>query len=46
MINLEGPKGKVVCIWGLFDDGALVNIMCSSVFDKIKKCLGLGVNSK
>ena len=46
VINLEGPKGEVVCIQGLFDDGALVNVMCASVFDKIKKRLGSGVNSK
>ena len=46
LISLEGPKGEVVRIRGLFDDGALVNVMCSSVFNKIKKRLSSGVNSK
>ena len=36
----------MVRIRGLFDDGALVNVMCSSVFNKIKKRLSSGVNSK
>jgi hypothetical protein len=46
MLSLEGPKGKVVRIRGLFDDGALVNAMCSTVFDKVKRRLGPGVTSK
>ena len=44
MIHLKGLKGKAAYIQGLFDDGTLVNVMCSSIFDKIK--LSLGVNSK
>ena len=46
LISLEGPKGEVVHIRELFDDGVLVNVLCSSVFDNIKKHLGSGVNSK
>ena len=46
MLSLEGPKGEVVRIRGLFDDGALVNAMCSSVFEKVKKRLGRGIPSK
>ena len=35
MLSLEGPKGEVVRIRGLFNNGALVNAMCSSVFEKV-----------
>jgi len=44
-INLEGPKGEIVRVRGLFDDGALVNAMCLTVFDKVKERLGLGIPS-
>ena len=46
MLSLEGPKGEAACIWGLSDDGALVNVICSTIFDKVKKCLGPGATSK
>ena len=46
MLTLEGPKGEAVRIRGLFDDGTLVNIMCSTIFDKVKQRLGSGVTSK
>jgi len=46
MLSLEGPKGEAVRIRGLFDDGALVNVMCSTIFDKVKKRIGPGVTSK
>ena len=46
LLSLEGPKGEAVRIRGLFDDGALVNVMCSTIFDKVKRRLGLGVTSK
>jgi hypothetical protein len=29
-------KGGIVCIWGVFDSGAMVNAMCSSVYKIIK----------
>lgn len=35
-IELEGPQGEVVRIRALFDDGAMVSVMCSSIFQKIK----------
>ncbi|KAG1734563.1 hypothetical protein EDD22DRAFT_787862, partial [Suillus occidentalis] len=35
-ITLKGPKGEVVRIRALFDDGAMVAAMCSSIFHKIK----------
>ena len=46
IIKFEGPQGEVVRIRGLFDGGALVNVMCSTVFDKVKKRLRSGVTSK
>jgi len=44
-IKLEGPRGEVVRVRGLFDEGALVNAMCSTVFEKVKKWLGHGIVS-
>ncbi|KIK33219.1 hypothetical protein CY34DRAFT_18506 [Suillus luteus UH-Slu-Lm8-n1] len=35
-IKLEGPKEKLVRIQALFNDGAMVAAMCSSVFAKVK----------
>ncbi|KAG2752854.1 hypothetical protein P692DRAFT_20723185, partial [Suillus brevipes Sb2] len=35
-ITLEGPRGEAVRIRALFDDGAMVAAMCTSIFDKIK----------
>lgn len=35
-VKLEGPNGELVRIWALFDDGAMVPAMCSSIFDKVK----------
>ena len=46
MLSLKGPKGEAIHIQGLFDDGALVNVMCSTIFDKVKKHFGLGTTSK
>jgi hypothetical protein len=39
-LRMEGPKGEVVRVRGLFDDGALVSVMCSTVFNKVKNRLG------
>ena len=33
---LHGPQGEVVRVNALFDGGAMVGVMCSSVFEKIK----------
>lgn len=38
-ITLEGPKGEAVRVRALFDDGAMVAAMCTSVFNKVKHCL-------
>lgn len=35
-VKLEGPNGELVRIRALFDDGAMVPAMCSSIFDKVK----------
>jgi hypothetical protein len=35
-IELEGPKGELVRVRALFDDGAMVSAMCISIFKKIK----------
>ena len=35
-ITLNGPKGSVVHVRGVFDSGAMVNTLCSSVYNKIK----------
>ncbi|KAH7919477.1 hypothetical protein BV22DRAFT_987923, partial [Leucogyrophana mollusca] len=39
-IELAGPKGEVVRVKALFDDGAMVGAMCSTVFHKVKHRLG------
>ena len=33
---IHGPQGEVVRVNSLFDGGAMVGAMCSSVFEKIK----------
>jgi hypothetical protein len=35
-IELEGPQGEIVRIRALFDDGAMVSAMCTSIFEKVK----------
>jgi hypothetical protein len=35
-ITLAGPKGEVVWVTALFDEGAMVSVMCSSFFEKVK----------
>jgi hypothetical protein len=39
-VELQGTKRDAVHIQGLFDDGALVNSICSSVFKKLRHLLG------
>ncbi|KAG1738816.1 uncharacterized protein EDB91DRAFT_1248976 [Suillus paluster] len=39
-ISLEGPQGEAVRIRGLFDDGAMISTMCTSIYDKVKHRLG------
>jgi hypothetical protein len=38
-VSLEGPKGEIVRVRALFDDGAMVGAMCTSIFNKVKHCL-------
>ncbi|THH15436.1 hypothetical protein EW146_g5032 [Bondarzewia mesenterica] len=46
-ISLDGPNGEVVRMHSLFDDGAMVGAMCSTIFAKIKHCLsGWGHSTK
>ncbi|KAG6906938.1 hypothetical protein DXG01_011297 [Tephrocybe rancida] len=40
VIKLHGPKGELVRVWGMFDDGTMVAAMCSRVFAKVKHRLG------
>lgn len=35
-IRLKGPNGELVRVRALFDDGAMVPAMCSSIFTKVK----------
>jgi hypothetical protein len=35
-IELEGPQGEIVRVRALFDDGAMISAMCTSVFEKVK----------
>ena len=35
-IAVNGPRGSIVHIRGVFDSGAMVNVMCSTVYDEIK----------
>jgi len=45
-IQLYGPKGEIVRVEGLFDGGAMVAAMCTSVFEKVKHRLGTWGPSK
>ncbi|KIK11827.1 hypothetical protein PISMIDRAFT_37694, partial [Pisolithus microcarpus 441] len=35
-VTIESPEGEQVRLRALFDDGAMVNAMCTTVFNKIK----------
>jgi len=35
-VTLNGPGGNIVCIWGVFDSGAMVNATCLSIYGKVK----------
>jgi len=35
-VLLEGPKGEIVRVRALFDDGAMVGAMCTLIFNKVK----------
>lgn len=38
-VKLHGPKGEIVRIKGVFDDGAMINAIDSGIFEKIKRRL-------
>ena len=35
-ITVNGTQGRIVRVRGVFDSGAMVNAMCSAVYDSIK----------
>ena len=35
-VTLQGPQGEVVCIQGVFDDGATINMIDSRIFTLVK----------
>ncbi|KAG2743095.1 hypothetical protein P692DRAFT_20700954, partial [Suillus brevipes Sb2] len=39
-VSLEGPQGETVRVRGLFDDGAMISAMCTSIYEKVKHRLG------
>ena len=39
-VQLLGPQGEIICVWGTFDDRVMVAAMCSRVFSKVKHWLG------
>ena len=39
-VELQGTKGGLVYLKGLFDNGAMVNAICSSIFGKLSHVLG------
>ena len=45
-VTLNGPGGNIVRIRGVFDSGAMVNAMCSSVYGKVKHRLSALRTSK
>ena len=45
-LHLLGPQGEIVRVAALFDGCAMVSVMCSTVFEKIKHRLGEWKKSK
>jgi hypothetical protein len=45
-VTLNGPGGNIVRVRGVFDSGAMVNAMCSSVYGKVKHRLSALRTSK
>lgn len=39
-ISFAGPKGEIVRVKALFDEGAMISAMCTSIFQKVKHRLG------
>ena len=45
-IQILGPKGEIIRVRALFDGGAMVAAMCTSIFYKVQHCLGNSAPSK
>ena len=45
-VTLNGLSGSIVCVRGVFDSGAIVNAMCSSVYSRVKHRLSALQTSK
>jgi hypothetical protein len=35
-VQLQGPKGEVVRVRAVFDDGAMVGAMCTTIFEQVR----------
>ncbi|KAJ8585783.1 hypothetical protein M405DRAFT_744702, partial [Rhizopogon salebrosus TDB-379] len=44
-VSFAGPQGEIVRVKALFDEGAMVSAMCTSVFEQVKHRLGNWVPS-
>ena len=45
-VTLNSISGSIVRVWGVFDSGAMVNAMCSSVYSRVKHRLSALRTSK
>jgi hypothetical protein len=39
-IQLHGPQGEIIRVWATFDEGALMEAMSTTAFEKAKHRLG------
>jgi hypothetical protein len=39
-VRLQGPRGEIVRVRAIFDDGAMICTMSTSVFEQVRHCLG------
>ncbi|KAG2743044.1 hypothetical protein P692DRAFT_20689017, partial [Suillus brevipes Sb2] len=39
-ISFTGPRGEIVRVKALFDEGAMISAMCATTFDQVKHRLG------
>ena len=46
-VKLHGPKGEVVRVWGLFDNGAMVDAMSTETYNRVRhRLIPLGRSSR
>ena len=45
-ITVNRPQGRIVHVWGMFNSGAMVNAMCSAIYNSIKHRLSPLQSSK